>query len=129
MKLAIICIALLFTATVSFCQETKPSQALTKQEYLQKSKSQKTAAWILLGSGVALFAVASPGNASFSTTAVLAVGGIVATLSSIPLFIAAGRNKRKAMNASAYLKFENGLCLQTGTAANTYPAVSITINF
>src|SRR4030095_9061607 len=35
-----------------FSQQTNPSNALTKEEYLQKSKHQKTAAWVLLGGGL-----------------------------------------------------------------------------
>jgi len=100
MKKMISLAVLLAVAVTSFSQQTEPSPVLTKQDYLQKSKSQRTSAFILLGTGAALLAVAAPGNVSFDILPILVIGGGAAIVGSIPLFIAAGKNKRKAMSLS-----------------------------
>jgi len=93
---------LLNIVTISFGQETeKAKQPLSRNEYLAKSKSQKITGFILLGAGIASIIIVAPGNASFGTTSTFAVIGGLAIAGSIPLFIAAGKNKRKAKNASA----------------------------
>ena len=82
---------------------------------LQKSKKQKTTAWILLGGGACIFATTviitlSDGFLSLfdlkkdnNRGVLLAAGGAV-MLGSIPFFIASGNNKRKA---NFILKNEN----------------------
>ena len=95
MKMVIIFLMLLILSIAVFSQETTSSQSLTKEDYLTKSRHQKTAAWILLGGGVAMFAIAAPGNVSFDALGVLVVVGTVATLSSIPLFIARDATKER----------------------------------
>lgn len=119
---------LLIFAATSFCQQTNSLQTLTHEDYLKKSKHQKTAAWILLGTGAAMFAIAAPGNVSFGTLGTLVVVGAISTLSSIPLFIASGRNKRKALNASTYFKFEKVPSIQqSGITLHSYPTISLKI--
>lgn len=87
-------------SATSFSQQTSPSPGLTKQDYLQKSKNQKTTAFILLGVGAAAIAIAAPGNVSLDVLPVFVIVGGVATIVSIPLFIASARNKRKDMSLS-----------------------------
>lgn len=115
----IIFIISLWAITVpTFAQPTKPSPTLTKQDYLLKSKHQKTAAWILLGGGTVLTGIGigvglneatttyvgiltfNPPKKTSSTGAVLFITGLAAMAGSIPLFIASGRNNRKAMSMS-----------------------------
>ena len=136
MRKILIWVILLATATTSYCQQTKSGEPLTRQEYLTKSKNQRTAARILLIGGGALLAttiiIAAPGNISFDNLGTVvtigAIGG-VAALGSIPLFIASGRNKRKAVNASAYINLEKGSFIQQQNIKfSTYPAISIKIN-
>ncbi|WP_242121573.1 hypothetical protein [Aestuariivivens sediminicola] len=77
-----------------------------------KHKKNKTTAWILLGSGVAMTVVGFAAlkndgerlirnlftgkDASAGPSAFLIIGGGVATLASIPFFLSAGKHKRKA---------------------------------
>ena len=103
MKKIILFTMLLIMSASSFSQQT----ALTKQDYLQKSKNQKTTAWVMLGGGAGLILVGTLiGNskeASFSdagTGVVLGGIGALSMLGSIPLFIASGKNKRKSMSMS-----------------------------
>ena len=124
---------LLMTAN-SFCQQTDHSQSLTRQDYLKKSKNQKTTAWILLGGGIAL-GVAGPvlwssTGISDSGVDVLMVCGAASVVGSIPLFIAAGRNKRKGMNASAYFQIrQNSVPTNTGLTLHSTPTLSLKLNF
>ena len=124
---------LLMTAS-SFCQQTDHSQSLTRQDYLKKSKNQKTTAWILLGGGIAL-GVAGPilwssTGISDSGVDVLMVSGAASIVGSIPLFIAAGRNKRKGMNASAYFQIrQNSVPVHTGLTLHSTPTLSLKLNF
>ncbi len=121
---------LLLTTTGAYSQESSPNPSPTKQDYLKKSRGQKTAAWILLGSGATLLAIAAPGEVSFDILPVLVIGGTAATLGSIPLFIASGRNKRKAMRVSSHFEIQKKPVLaQTGLKYQSSPAVSIKINF
>ena len=104
--------AFLFAACLLFTwQLNAQSTGDNKGFYLHKSKSQKTAAFILLGGGAALGLTGLLiGNQQESTldqvgTAALIGGtGLLAMIGSIPLFIASHRNKDKAVSiqASAY---------------------------
>ena len=116
----------------SFSQQTDLTQSLTREVYLQKSKNQKTAARILLGSGTALAAgsLVWASQNLFSTSSgpvVFLVAGSVAMLGSIPLFIASGKNKRKALSMS--FKIQPVPQLQKANLVNRQaPSLSLKIN-
>ncbi|MBL0129819.1 MAG: hypothetical protein IPP43_00775 [Chitinophagaceae bacterium] len=90
---------------------------MTKQDYLQKSKHQKTAAWILMGGGATLLltGIVIPKGAlthsgflddTYKNDGIkdaFDLTGIVSMLGSIPFFIASSKNKKKA----ASLSFKN----------------------
>ena len=95
--------------------ETDSTQ-MVKSEYdfyLQKAKNQRTVAWCLLGGGFGLFLVGTAqmgkaytgngGTESANSGAVMMTLGVLAPLASIPVFIAAGKNKNRA-NAAMYVK-------------------------
>ena len=127
-KISICIMSLIFTAT-SFCQQTKPLQPLTREEYLTKSKTQKVFGFILLGAGATTLIIIRKGNTDLNAVGPLAVVGTLATLGSIPLFIASGRNKRRAMKASTSLKFEKTQSIQhSGISFHSFPAMSLKIN-
>ena len=108
----------------------------------KKSKTQKTAAWILLGGGTVLssvglviaaenvfsgFGIGSSG--SYNTGMVLFYAGGAAMFGSIPFFISSAKNKRKSMSASAGIKMEKlPVIRQTSFVQNSYPAVSLKIS-
>lgn len=117
-KKIILFFMLIFISALSFSQQTKTSAALTKQDYLQKSKKQKTTAWIFLGGGaaLALIGVAIPEgdltdelnpyclcyyiHENDGIKGALVLAGGLSMLGSIPFFIASGKNNRRAMNVS-----------------------------
>ena len=82
-------------------------------DYLQKSKRQKSAAFSFLGGGSALIItgllIGNRKNSSFgdaATGAIVGGLGIVSVIGSIPLFIASGKNKRRANAATTFFKIE-----------------------
>lgn len=99
MKKAILLFAVLSMTIQLFSQEIIKD----KTYYQAKSKRQKSAAFaLLIGGGVAIGVGMLIGNTSESTfddaaTGVIIGGvGVLAMFGSIPLFLASGKNKRKA---------------------------------
>ena len=91
-------------SAASFSQQTNPAPQLTKQEYLKKSKTQKTLGWILMGAGIVSTGVGSiqvnPNYGSNTNRSGLLIVGLAAIGTSIPLFIASVKNRRKATSLS-----------------------------
>ena len=137
MKKIMIYFLLLIIPATSFCQKTNENTPAVNTDYLQKSKNQKTAAWVLLGGGTALigagFLIGDSKESTFddaATGVVLAGIGVLSSIGSIPLFIASGKNKRKAMKASTFIKMETVPLLQKQSLVqNSYPAFSVHIVF
>ncbi len=139
-------LVLLFTFQTTNCQviELVPNSSpqVSYDYYMLKQKQNKTAAWIFLGGGVAVTVVGAAigsnaaeknplGTLSLRDEGakagiLLIVIGGASTLASIPFFISAGSNKRKAMlalkgvqNSAGNIKFDN----------SNYLSVSVTIPF
>jgi hypothetical protein len=135
MKKIIVFALLLITANASFSQQNNPSQALSKQDYLLKSKHQKTTAWILLSGGLLSTGLGSlrlephddwGGGNNKPTTAstIFLVTGLAAIGTSIPLFISAAINKKKAISVS----FKNEISPQVYKNSFVYkPVPSLTL--
>jgi hypothetical protein len=134
MKKSIVFIVALAATCSLFSQQTQTDTLKygTKDYYLQKSKRQKTAAWVLLIGGTALMGagllIADSKNATFDQAgagAVMIGIGFLADLGSIPLFIASKKNKNRAMKASVSLKIQDALAVQKQNIMNTrFPAIS-----
>jgi drug/metabolite transporter (DMT)-like permease len=150
MKTTIFLGMLLIVSAATFSQQTNPSPSLTKQDYLQKSKHQKTAAWWLLGGGLALSTTSvligalkatedyttiitgiftgtdpTPQN-NYTAATILFVVGTAAMVSSVFCFIASGKNKRKGMSLS--FKTETIPPLQKGSFVfRSVPSLSLAI--
>jgi hypothetical protein len=120
-------------STVFFCQISQSPKPKTRQEYLALSRSQKVAGFIFLGAGLTTIALISKGNTSLDVLPFLAILGAGATSGSLPFFVASARNKRKARNASASLKFEEMRFARATSATaicyEVFPAASIKICF
>ena len=105
--LSILILTLCYSAS---SQQTESKQQLTKQEYLQKSKSEKETGSVLLGIGTGMAAIeaivfANEGIFSSSgESAIVVIGiGVIIDLISIPVFISSSKNARKA----AAISFNN----------------------
>ena len=135
MKKNMIYLLLIALPITSFCQKTTDTIPDIKTDYMVKSKNQKTAAWVLFGGGLALigtgFLVGDGKEASFddaATGAVLAGIGVLSTIGSIPLFIASGKNKRKAMQATTFIKMEDARMIHNQSFIQTsYPVIALKI--
>jgi hypothetical protein len=117
MKKIIFLLIIAFSIHSAFGQQT-----FTKQDFLQKSKNKNTLGWCLVTSGfIAGFIgvvinikdevktlISVPGNILTGSPVVeednysteLIIGGGIAIISSIPLFIASTKNRKKAMSMS-----------------------------
>ena len=129
MKSIIICLLLAIAANSVYSQQTAPAKTPTKQDYLKKSKNQKTAAWLfLVGGGTAIALGARDvdpvlSNAEETRSTALVVTGIAAIGVSTTLFIISSNNKRKAQMMS--FKMEKAPVIQQGGFAyHSYPAIS-----
>jgi len=106
---------LLILSAGSFCQQTNPSPLFSQEDYLTKSKHQKTTARLLAGSGAMLTAAgmiigfgdalstiatlfSTEAASSSNTGEVRFYTGLVTMAGSVPLFIASSRNKKRAMS-------------------------------
>ncbi len=120
---------MLIVSTTSFCQETEPQPPMTRADYLKKSKTQKTIGFVLIGVGAVTLIAISGGNTDLGAVGPLAVIGTVCILTSIPVFIGSGRNKRRAKNASVSFNFEKIRSIQqTQIRYAAIPAISLKLN-
>lgn len=130
--------AFIVSMSIFLTQAQIPSSAqdsLIQNQYLLKSKSQKKTAWILLGTGAVMtiagveifwkdFNLFSKGT---EPGLVLAVAGGVVAASSIPFFISAAQNKKKAKISVEMMHYPK---LQSSTIVNSnIPAVKFTLDF
>jgi hypothetical protein len=138
MKKVLFSIVCIIMVTHSFCQVT--ATPLTKEDYLKKSKNQKTAAWVMLiggtvlttiGVGVALgsgldcaYGVPDCDN-NQTLPAILTITGGAAMLGSIPLFIVADKNKKKAMSAVLIIEKMPAIRFSGSVKYQSYPAISL----
>lgn len=146
MKKVIFYLFLLVSAAPLFAQQAEEPQPTTRQDYLIKSRHQKTAAGILTGAGTAGLL------STLSAEASQALGGSLITLFSlgtvepeyksyavpyllsaaavgggIALFLAASKSKRRAreMDISSFLKMERAPVVQTaGRTMQAFPALA-----
>lgn len=136
----IIIFFVLLTAGISSFSQNMPSSSLTT-DYLKKSRGQNTAAWFLLGGGTTMTMVGmvvglNKGLAGLGTTEnesttvedALAITGLAAMAASIPFFIAASKNKKKANTISALFKIEQQPSVLQGVVIRTpYPALALKV--
>jgi hypothetical protein len=129
MKKIMVYFLLLALPVTSFCQKENDSVPVVKTDYLAKSKSQKTAAFILLGIGVTTLTIAAVGDLDLDALGTVVVVGGAATIASIPLFMASGKNKRRAMKASAFIEMKKATIIERQAFVQTsYPAIAFKIN-
>ena len=89
-KILFIWVAILYIACVpSKAQISYPD---SKDYYLNKSKSQKTIAWILVGGGIAMTT-----NTAADISGFIVLAGIISDIASIPFFISSSKNKKRAV--------------------------------
>ena len=130
----------------SFSQQTNPESTPNKHDYLQKSNTQKKTGRIFLISGAGLMltsflipkgdlvddgiCVVGLCDTEYKNDGIKSgffIAGAVAGLTSIPFFIASGKNRRKA--ASLGFKMENTLQLRKQNFVySSFPALRLHLN-
>jgi hypothetical protein len=144
----IIFFTLLFLISASsFSQQKNPERPSIQQDYLKKSEKQKKVGLILLlgGAGLITTSVVIPrGELVYDGTCIgglcddkykndgiksaFFIAGSISALSSIPLFIVSGKNRRKATSVS--FKIEKTAHLYNQNFVYTsFPALRVKVNF
>ncbi len=142
---ALIVVFLFISCFAAKAQESKTSLPI---DFQKKNRQQKIAAWTLLSTGfvstfigtviatkevVKIVVIPWPGgplpdDKKLNGGAAFIICGSAAMMGSIPLFIAAGRNKRKIKTMTANLKFENFNSLNKASLVlGLYPALAVHI--
>ena len=130
MKIFLFGMGMMLSSLAVFSQKTDTLIMKPPRDYLRISKEQKIGGFILLGVGVLAIAAVAPGNTDFGTAGIAGVGGTLAILGSIPLFIASGRNKRKARRMSAGTGIIRSLySIQGANTKNYVPALTLKLRF
>lgn len=137
MKKIIVFTLLLIASAPSFSQPTMTTTPDVKTGYQKKSENQKTAAWTLFIGGTVVLAITGLANAGVDFAnprkrtfpgAEVSIGAAMMA-GSIPFFIAASKNKKKARDISASFKMENRLLVQQQSFIKcSYPALSLKIS-
>lgn len=143
MKKIILGIMLLMLASAAFSQQNNPLPDLIKQDYLKKSKHQKTTAFIFLGAGTSLITTAfiiepfynfkkvgstlmiPPPDYTYKT--IFFLTGLASIVASIPFFINFSKNKKKAAGVSFNMQ-KNPAVQQKSLVVHSYPVLSLKIN-
>lgn len=138
---SIISIALLLVLTIaSYSQQTEPKHLLTGEDYLKKSKKQKTWAWVVTGAGVTTIAVTvlsefaslyqiQDWEVEKTSTTGYYVFGFACVATGITLFVASSKNKKKSNAASVFIDIEKTQVLQlSGIRNQSIPAIGVRIS-
>lgn len=148
MKKVMIYFLLLAMPAAAFSQQTTNDVPPVKIDYLQKSKKQKTAAWIITGAGSMGLLVTALTDASQEASGALvtffSLGTVEPTYKSytglylasaaltavgISFFIRSANNKKKAISATTSFKMEKSPTLQNGQlTSHASPSLSLKIN-
>jgi hypothetical protein len=134
----IIFLIMILLPTVKLLSQTVPNAEFTKEQYLEKSKKQKTTGWIFLSAGIAITTIGVIGfgaddnsdfnDSSTNTYTALILTGPLTALGSIPFFISSGSNARKATTLS--LNYQPILIPNQGSLVqSSQPSLSVTITF
>ena len=131
MKKLILVSMLIACAVASFAQT---SPALTKKQYERKATNQRRTGWILfgvgitmIGSGALYFDSAPDGSAVPGITMITGTGLAVG---SIPFFVSASKNRKRAAQATTGIKLDQPAYLPEKFAyKRSYPALSVKISF
>ena len=131
----------LFMTQASFAQQQDVVKSpLSVEDYLKKSKRQKTTGWILTSAGVGLtlvsLAQATASGFNYTSDDDETGGSVTSAIALASLatgtyfFIASGKNKRKARNASVFIDMEQiPLLHQAAIRKTNYPSVGLSLKF
>lgn len=136
MKNIFFCLLCLVFTLNGFSQSTS---VLSKEDYLKKSKEQRITAIVLVGLGAlaigasaanSVNSISLNSNAGSNNSTGLFLLGVGIEIISIPVFLSASRNKKKAMNMVASIELEKlPLLDKVGFAQTSAPVFSVQMRF
>lgn len=141
MKTIMLCFTFFVMVINAHSQEIKPDLQLTSEQYLKKSRSQQTTAWVLFGIGTSAIvggvAVSAGGQDELTKSlntvfigAPLMLLGLTLDIISIPVFVAADKNKKRSMEAVTTIKFEEVPSWSGGAVKQSnVPTMAIKVRF
>lgn len=139
MKVLLLASLFSIASAIAFSQYADTAATMLAKDYLQKSNKQKTAGWILFGCGAGLASIGIivtattglgdliDGDDGSSGGPILMFTGLVGMVGSIPLFLAAGKNRRKAMASISFKMEKTSLYNARVSSIYRYPVVAIRI--
>jgi len=131
---------LLLLSTACFAQYADTTATMKANEYLEKSNRQKKAGWILFGSGAVLastgiivtatsgLGILIEGDGSSTVGTILMYTGLAGMAGSIPFFLAAGKNRRKAAASISFKMEKTTLINSWVSSSRPYPVVAIRVH-
>ena len=141
MKTLFVFLSMLQLSVLTMAQQPQLKTQSIREDLIQKSKSQKTTGFLMLGIGAAAtiggavlfsdnFTIFGNGDDNAANGGgFLFIAGGLSMLGSIPFFISSSNNKQKAMVIHAGVKLEripqNSIYKNT---ASQYPAVTLSLN-
>ena len=140
MKTLFVCLSMLLLSVLTIAQQPPMKTQSIREDLIQKSKSQKTAGFLMLGIGAAAavggavlfndnFTIFGNGNDNAATGGgFLFIAGGLSMLGSIPFFIASSNTMHKAMDIHAGVKMEK---IPRNTifknVYSQYPAITLSV--
>ncbi len=140
MKLLLLVSLFSIASATAFSQYADTTVTQQAKDYLQKSNKQRTAGWILLGGGAGLTGIGIivtattalgdliEGDEGSSGGPILMFTGLASMVGSIPLFLAAGKNRRKAMASISFKMEKTTLNNCWVSSVSRYPVVAIRVH-
>lgn len=143
MKKMIILLVFVTSMQICFAQDTanlKSQPLYVKEDYLKKSKHQKTAAIVMVSVGAAMFItgavmaaseieiIGSSYGSGSEVGGVIGITGLAAMLGSIPLFISAKKNRKRALSVSFQPK-STGVIQGNVVHLRSLPSVNLRFSF
>jgi hypothetical protein len=140
MKKHLLFILLTIYGTHIFSQTHNDTNVSEKMNYLAKSKNQKTAALVMIIGGAVTttigVAVALSGGLDQATrspdadkgqtlASILIISGSAAILGSIPFYIAANKNRKKAMSLALIIEKTPAIWFKSSVTCQSYPAIGL----
>lgn len=140
MKLFLLVSLFSLASATAVSQYADTAATMLAKDYLRKSNKQKTAGWILLGGGAGLAGIGIivtattglgdliDGDDGSSGGPILMFIGLAGMVGSIPFFIAAGKNRRKAMASISFKMEKARLYYALVSSSSRYPVLAIRVH-
>jgi len=129
-RLVVLSLLLCFSLMTFSQQNMEPTRSHSKEDYLKKSKTQRIIAYSLLGGGIIAWLAGASKNMNQNDNidgggeTAMVVGGI-AVATSIPFFIMASKNKKKAKKATSISLINQRIYFRQSRSYAAVPSISL----